>query len=199
MLSDTVDRSTTRESARMAASTGSRHSDPQLIRIAKGGDSTAVEELVRRHWDKAHRAAFLITQDAAAAEDVTQEAMLSAINALDRFDRRRPFRPWLHRIVANRSLDWLRARARRLEVPELQSEAGAVDPDDAVLSDPLLSALRALDPPHRTVIVLRYLLDYSPKEIAGFLDLPAGSVRSRLSRGLAELRDQVDPKELLDV
>jgi len=85
-----------------------------LIRQARSGSADAVEALVRRHWDGAHRAAFLIVHDAGAAEDIAQEAMLAAVRSIDRFDRRRPFKPWLHRIVVNRSLDWLRARARRL-------------------------------------------------------------------------------------
>ena len=87
-----------------------------LIRQARRGSADAIEALVRRHWDSAHRAAFLIVHDAAAAEDIAQEAMLAAVRSIDGFDRRRPFRPWLHRIVVNRSLDWLRARARRPEV-----------------------------------------------------------------------------------
>jgi RNA polymerase sigma-70 factor, ECF subfamily len=87
-----------------------------LIRQARHGSADAVETLVRRHWDGAHRTAFLIVQDAAAAEDIAQEAMLAAVRAIDCFDRRRPFRPWLHRIVVNRSLDWVRARRRRAEV-----------------------------------------------------------------------------------
>ena len=78
--------------------------------------ATAVEELFRRHWPSAHRAAFLIVQDAAAAEDIAQEAFVAALRALDRFDRRRPFAPWLHRIVANRAIDWSRARTARREV-----------------------------------------------------------------------------------
>jgi RNA polymerase sigma factor (sigma-70 family) len=66
----------------------------------------AIDELVNRHWEAAHRAAYLIVQDAGTAEDIAQEAMLATIGALDRFDCRRPFRPYLHRAVVNRSLDW---------------------------------------------------------------------------------------------
>jgi RNA polymerase sigma-70 factor (ECF subfamily) len=73
----------------------------------------AVEALIRERWDGAYRAAYLILQDRAAAEDATQEAMLAAVRALDRFDRRRPFRPWLHRIVVNRALDRRRVDVRR--------------------------------------------------------------------------------------
>src|SRR5690349_8531614 len=95
-----------------------RSSPPEraLVKRAQRGDGDATEELVRRHWHAAHHAAYLITRDAGAAEDVAQESILSALDSLRSFDGRRPFRPWLHRIVVNRSIDWLRARDRRGEV-----------------------------------------------------------------------------------
>ena len=88
-----------------------------LVRAAQGGSAEAMEELFRRHWPRAHRAAWLVVHDAAAAEDVAQEAFLAAVRSLDRFDRRRPFGPWLHRIVVNRAIDHARARDVRREVP----------------------------------------------------------------------------------
>ena len=94
----------------------SRRSDAALVRAAQRGSTDAVEELFARHWPAAHRAAWLVVHDAAAAEDVAQEAFLAAIRALDRFDRRRPLGPWLHRIVVNRAIDWSRARALRPEI-----------------------------------------------------------------------------------
>src|SRR3954447_6750000 len=87
-----------------------------VVEAAQTGSEAAVEELFRRHWPHTHRAAYLIVRDAAAAEDIAQEAFLSALSALDRFDRRRPFAPWLHRIAVNRAIDWSRARAVRGEV-----------------------------------------------------------------------------------
>src|SRR5471030_30319 len=88
-----------------------------LLRSARGGSADAFEELFREHWPNAYRAALLVVHDQAAAEDIAQEAFLRAIRALDRFDRRRPFAPWLHRIVVNRAIDWSRARTARREVP----------------------------------------------------------------------------------
>src|SRR5690242_11613142 len=99
-------------------------------------------ELFRRHWPAAHRAAWLVVHDAAAAEDIAQEAFLAAVRALDRFDRRRRFAPWLHRIVVNRAIDWVRARELRREVAS-EDEAACVDPApprDAP-SDEVLAAL----------------------------------------------------------
>ena len=87
-----------------------------LIHAAQNGSKEAFEGLYRRHWRSAYRAAYLVTHDAAASEDIAQEAFLAAARALGRFDRRRPFAPWLHRIVVNRSIDWTRARQARAEV-----------------------------------------------------------------------------------
>src|SRR5712691_9336322 len=86
------------------------------VRDAQRGSAAAIEHLFRSHWPRAHRAALLVVGDAAAAEDIAQESFLAAVRALDRFDRRRPFGPWLHRIVVNRSIDWARARALRREL-----------------------------------------------------------------------------------
>ena len=94
------------------------------------------------HWPRAYRAAYLVTHDAAAAEDIAQESFLAAIRALDRFDRRRPFGPWLHRIVVNRAIDWTRARQLRAEV-ELAESLPAPEPD-APPRDDVLAALARL-------------------------------------------------------
>ena len=83
------------------------------VRGARAGSVDDLETLYRVHWPGAYRAAYLVVHDAAAAEDIAQEAFLSAVRALDRFDRRRPFGPWLHRIVVNRAIDWTRARTLR--------------------------------------------------------------------------------------
>ena len=83
------------------------------------------------HWPRAYRAAYLVTHDAGAAEDIAQESFLAAIRALDRFDRSRPFGPWLHRIVVNRAIDWTRARKLRGEV-ELVDSLPAPDAPDAL-------------------------------------------------------------------
>ena len=80
------------------------------------GSEAAVAELFARHWSPAYRAALLVTGDRAAAEDIAQEAFLAALRALPSFDARRPLRPWLHRIVVNRAIDFARARALRNEV-----------------------------------------------------------------------------------
>jgi RNA polymerase sigma-70 factor (ECF subfamily) len=161
-----------------------------LLRAAQRGSSDAVDELFRRHWLAAHRAAYLIVQDAAAAEDIAQEAFVAALRALDRFDRRRPFAPWLHRIVANRAIDWSRARTARREVQADEAAIGGRE-DQTAPSSEVLEALAELPPEQRAVVVLRHLLGYTPGQVARLLDLPRGTVNSRLRRALDRLAGEL--------
>jgi RNA polymerase sigma-70 factor (ECF subfamily) len=165
-----------------------------LVREAQRGSTDALEELFRRHWRRAHRAAYLVIGDPSAAEDIAQESFLAAVRALDRFDRRRPFGPWLHRITVNRAIDYARARALRAESSLAGDEEGAAPEPDAI-SDQLLAALRDLGPEHRAVVVLRYVLEYSPGEIGEILGLPRGTVNSRLRRGLDRLRPALEEEQ----
>jgi RNA polymerase sigma-70 factor (ECF subfamily) len=163
-----------------------------LLREAQSGSAEAFEQLFRAHWPRAYRAALLVVGDAAAAEDIAQESFLAAVRALDRFDRRRPFGPWLHRIVVNRAIDWSRARAlRREHFAGDHAEPAAEEREPAAHARLLAEALTELQPEQRAVIVLRYLLDYTPGEIARLLDLPRGTVNSRLRRGLDRLEAAV--------
>jgi RNA polymerase sigma-70 factor (ECF subfamily) len=166
-------------------------SERALIAAAQSGSERAVEELFQRHWPNTHRAAYLIVRDAAAAEDIAQEAFLSALSALDRFDRRRPFAPWLHRIAVNRAIDWSRARAVRGEVAATGTllEGGSESSAAETLGerDEIATALAELSPEHRALVVLRYLLEYTPGEISRMLELPRGTVNSRLRRALDRL------------
>lgn len=180
-------------------------SDRSLIAGALAGAEADVELLFRRHWPRAYRAAFMIVGDHAAAEDVAQEAFLAAIRRLDRFDRRRPFAPWLGAIVAHRAVDSLRARGARRESadPEAERErglelSGAARPvqQRAGYSEQVLSALATLTTEQRTVVVMRYLLEYTPGEIAHALQLPRGTVNSRLRRGLDVLESRLREADL---
>jgi RNA polymerase sigma-70 factor (ECF subfamily) len=159
-----------------------RRRERSLVRAAQRGDAQAFEALFRRHWPAAHRAAWLVLHDAAGAEDVVQEAFLSAIRALDRFDTRRPFGPWMHRIVVNRAIDAARARALRHEAALSADDRPGPEAEDG--RDDVEAALAALSPEHRAVVVLRFVLGYTPGEIAAMLDLPRGTVNSRLRRAL---------------
>jgi RNA polymerase sigma-70 factor (ECF subfamily) len=174
-------------------------SEQALIAGILAGSERDLETLFRRYWPRAYRAAFLIVHDHAAAEDIAQEAFLAAIRRLDRFDRRRRFGPWLSTIVANRAIDWVRARAARREAAGEPVADTPSPPDQPIgrYSQDVLNALASLSPEHRAVIVLRYLLEYSPGEIARALELPRGTVNSRLRRGLDALESRLgedDPR-----
>ncbi len=167
---------------------GSGRDERAWVRRAQAGAVSEFEALFRAHWGPAYRAAYLVVRDASAAEDIAQEAFLSAVRTLDRFDRRRPFGPWLHRIVVNRAIDWARARALRPEAEAVDTPA----PERPEHDEELLRELDRLSPEHRAVIVLRYLLEYTPGEIADLLELPRGTVNSRLRRGLDHLKERLE-------
>jgi RNA polymerase sigma-70 factor (ECF subfamily) len=160
--------------------------DAALVTAARAGSREAVEALFHRHWRRLYRAAFLICRDAAAAEDIAQDSFLASLAALDRFDRRRPLGPWLDRIAANRAIDWQRARAVRGEVLEDEPAAAAVGPPETPRDD-VATALGELPADQRTVVVLRHLLGFTPREIGRLLGLPTGTVNSRMRRGLDAL------------
>ena len=173
--------------------------DSGLVRAAQRGSNEAMEELFRRHWRGAHRAAYFVVHDGAAAEDIVQEAFISAIRSLEGFDRRRPFAPWLHRIVVNRAIDWTRARKARREISgeaigSWVAESPAIDLDALADSGRILDVLRSLGPEQRAVVVLRYILEYTPGEIAELLGVPRGTVNSRLRRGLDVLAETIHPE-----
>lgn len=93
-------------------------SDSDLVEAARVGKEDGARQLVARHWDSAHRAAYLITGDNHAAEDVAQEALLRALRSLGRFESGRDFAPWVHRIATNAAIDWVRSRRARPDVVE---------------------------------------------------------------------------------
>lgn len=161
------------------------------MREAQDGSGAAMAQLYSLHWRGAYRAAYLVVHDAAAAEDIAQDAFLAAVDALDRFDRRRPFRPWLHRIVVNRALDWARREALRRRVDGADSVFEPLPPP-AEIGGEMIAALRELPAEQRAVVVLRHLFEYTPGEIARMLDLPRGTVNSRLRRGLDRLREAAE-------
>lgn len=158
------------------------------MREAQQGSGGAMARLYSAHWRRAYRAAYLVVHDAPAAEDIAQDGFLAAVDALDRFDRRRPFGPWLHRIVVNRALDWARREALRRRVAREESVFEPLPPPEEIGGE-MIAALKELPPEQRAVVVLRHLLEYTPGEIAEMLQLPRGTVNSRLRRGLDRLRE----------
>jgi RNA polymerase sigma-70 factor (ECF subfamily) len=173
--------------------------EADLVSRARSGDRDAFAVLVTRHQEVAFRTAWVVCGDATDAQDAAQEALLKAYLALDRFRDGAPFRPWLLAIVANEARNRTRSTGRRAALAlragaELGQHA-APGADVAVLAGAqrgtLLAALRRLAPDHREVLTLRYLLDLSEAECAAILRCRPGTVKSRASRALRRLRDEL--------
>ena len=165
-------------------------SDAKLVKLARTGSREAAAELFARHWRPAWCAAFAVTGRRDMADDVAQDAFERAFAALSRFDERRPFAPWLHRIVVNRCLDLLRSERRLVAGDDELERLEWRDPGGG--DRELLEAVAGLSLQRRVVIVLRYGLGYSPSAIAELLRLPTGTVNSRLARALDDLRDRYE-------
>lgn len=160
----------------------------RLIRAARAGDGNAAEALVRQHFPGAWRAAYAITQRREMAEDAAQDAFERVFRNLDRFDDRRPLAPWLHRIVVNCALDSLRAERRTEPLPQSLAAGSGSDPELSADVRELFEVLGGLDPDQRTVVALRLVLGYTPRESADILGVKVGTIHSRLSRALQQVR-----------
>jgi RNA polymerase sigma factor (sigma-70 family) len=174
--------------------------DADLIERAQRGDDDAYGRLVERYQTIAFRTAWMVCGDAAEAEDAAQEAFLKAHAALPRFRPGAPWRPWLLRIVANEARNRRRSAGRRTHlagrVAELAGRPPATPgPEAALLAGEergaLVAALARLHEPQRRVIMLRFVLDLSEAECAAVLGCRPGTVKSRTSRALARLREDL--------
>lgn len=150
---------------------------------------------MRRHQEIAYRAAYLILRDAAAAEDVVQEAMVKAYRAMGRFREGGAFRPWLLKIVSNEALGAARSRKRldrAIERASGEPAQGFPGIDETVISREraalIWSAMQSLGEKERVVVYLRYFLNLPERELADYLGCPPGTVKSRLHRALRHLR-----------
>ncbi len=170
--------------------------DAALVGRARAGDPDAYALLVRRHAPMAMRTAALLGAGA-NTEDVVQEALVKAYRSLDRFRDDRPFRPWLLRIVANEAHNAHRSSVRRTAREQRILPSDLLDPAGEVIDreakEQLLGAVGRLPDKLRRVVTCRYLLELDEAETAVVLGVPRGTVKSRLSRGLARLRIELDP------
>ncbi len=169
--------------------------DERLIEACLAGEKEAFGSLVQRYQDRLYPTVFRISGCAEDAQDLLQDAFLRAFEKLDRFRGGSSFYTWLYRIAVNLALSG--RRRRHPPTPRL-----AIDPaDDSSLTDPAMpaeraereaivqKALNALAPDHRAVVVLKDLEGLRYEQIAAILDVPIGTVRSRLHRARGELRD----------
>lgn len=169
----------------------------ELVALAREGDGDAYASLVRAHSDIAFRTAMLITQDAAEAEEAAQDAFVKAWGALKRFRTNEPLRPWLLTIVANEARNRRRSAGRRtalaLRAPRPSGEEGSAEAQVIAgeTRAALLTALARLREEDRLVLGCRYLLELSEAETAAALGVRPGTVKSRTSRALERLREEV--------
>jgi RNA polymerase sigma-70 factor (ECF subfamily) len=168
------------------------------VERARRGDGAAFGALVRDNQELAFRTAYLITRNAADAEDAAQEGFVKAYRALHRFRPGAPLRPWLLQIVANEARNRRRSAARRDSLAlraAAQAPSGDAAPSpegQAVAADErrrLLELVEALPEDQRLVVALRTFLDLSEVETAAVLGVRPGTVKSRLSRALERLRE----------
>jgi RNA polymerase sigma-70 factor (ECF subfamily) len=175
------------------------HTEGELVRCAREGSDAAWVALAREHQAAVFRLAYLLLGDPHEAEDAAQEAFIRAYRALDRFDERRPLRPWLLGITANAARNRRRSAGRRLAALRRLAQGSletVTRPDweegRAWEAETLRLALGRLGEADREVISLRYYMELSEAETAAALGAPLGTVKSRTHRALGRLRAVVE-------
>jgi RNA polymerase sigma-70 factor (ECF subfamily) len=169
------------------------------------GDMGAFEALFRQHERLVFRTAYLITGNREVSEDILQEVFLSVWKSRHTYDPDKgKLTTWLHRITVNecsrkkagKPLPAISLEEKGVDLPEMKHES---QPEEVVITrmeyDRLLRAMNALDTKHRSVLVLRYFNDLSYLEIAEVLEIPLGTVKSRLNQSLKYLKEQMNPGE----
>jgi RNA polymerase sigma-70 factor (ECF subfamily) len=175
--------------------------ESEWIKSARRGGASAFEELVRQYQEIAFRTAYLVVGDADEARDAAQDGFLRAHAALGRFRPGAEFRPWLLRIVANAARNRRRSASRRADLAlrafrDAASGDAAPSPEVLLLAkeqrQELLTAINGLRSEDRLVIALRWFLELNEEEMAGVLNCPRGTVKSKLSRATARLRAAIE-------
>jgi RNA polymerase sigma factor (sigma-70 family) len=164
--------------------------DDDLLRRFVQGDRDAFEWLFTRFHAEVHRWCHRIVRDAAAADDVVVESFWRAYRGRARFDPSRSFGAWMRRIATNAARDHLR-EARRHLVPAGNEGAAGAPPSDRVLADALERALRSLPPRLQVVATLALIEERPYTEIADALEIPVGTVKSRVFRATRALRNEL--------
>lgn len=174
--------------------------EPSLVAAAQAGDRRALDRLLRTHQPAIHGVCRRITGNDADALDATQDALIAVVRGLPRFDGRSKFSTWAYRIATNSCLDELRRRRRRplVGLPEhegtpidLPHEGGSEVGDRVADGLRVEAALATLPEEFRAAVVLRDMCELDYAEIAEVLEIPAGTVRSRIARGRAQLVSQL--------
>ncbi|MFZ6031002.1 MAG: RNA polymerase sigma factor [Chloroflexota bacterium] len=181
----------------------------QLLAKCRAGDGVAVAQLVNEFQPRLFRLALSILDDgsengSADAEEITQDALVAALRSLDSYRGDASLSTWLYAITINLCRNRLRARQRRQRMRQLFQaltapiEDAARHPETVVIQNEtrhsLLQAVHALDEKHRLPVILRYYHDCSVSEIAHMLDLPEGTVHSRLNKARRQLKQCWQPE-----
>ena len=171
--------------------------DGELIRRVQAGEQQAFQQIAGQHTEQLFRCALALCRDRQLAEDISQETLLEAWKSIERFDGRCRFSTWLYGILRHRFLKARERAARRIVAespsydPQSTSQA-ASDPtqvsERSEDADRVRKAVAALPDEHRQVIELRFFADAKLGDIAAALDIPLGTVKSRLHNGLEKLR-----------
>lgn len=174
-------------------------SDDDLVVMAQHGDKAAFSELVRRHSESVINLVFRLCGNIQLAEDAAQESFVQAWLKLSSYRPQTSLRNWLYRIAVNMSIDALR-REKHLSDQELSEQLVAAEATPEVLltrqerAQNIQEAVLALPPACRAVLVLRIYEELSYQEIAGVLDIPLGTVMSRLNYARMLLRKTLEPQ-----
>jgi RNA polymerase sigma-70 factor, ECF subfamily len=165
-----------------------------LVERARLGDGLALEQLLRDNHDRIYAVCRRLTANDADAADATQEALIAVVRGLPRFDGRSQFSTWVYRIAVNASIDELRRRSRR-PVPGLENVHLTAAPSDETVATAVdvESAVMQLPVDYRAPVVLRDMCGLDYAEIEEILEIPAGTVKSRIARGRAALVRMLDP------
>lgn len=166
--------------------------DELLVLESQAGDEAALAELVRRWHPRLLAHAIRLVGDQDAAGDVVQEAWIGIVRGIGRIDDPARFAGWARRVVANKAADWIRRRQvdRRTapldtsSAPAAAAAAGQSSDESRIVRD----AIAGLDEAHRAVVTLHYIEDMGVAEIAAVLDIPVGTVKSRLHTARERLR-----------
>ncbi len=170
--------------------------DPELILQLQQGDLDALGGLYDRHRNLVFRTALAITGDKEAAADLLHDTFLRLFRFGARIDPDRPIEPWLYRMTANMAYTWIKQRGRWMQAlremaDKVARESQVTPAQQAERNEAwseLREALQGISPEKRVVVVLYYLNDLSVSEIAEILELPTGTVKSRLHYGRQALR-----------
>jgi RNA polymerase sigma-70 factor (ECF subfamily) len=163
--------------------------DIQLLRRAEHGDTKAFHALVDRHAQRLYRLAVSLIGSAADAEDVLQETFIGAFRGLSSFEGRASVKTWLTRILVNQAARWRRSRRGRGAEPMTDSIPAAGAEIESAID--VQAAMAQLSAEHRQVLVLREFERMTYEEIADVLDIPQGTVESRLFRARGELKEKL--------